>query len=183
MYELSKVAFVDTETTGLHPEYCAVWEIALIVDNEEHLFQHRVPSNASIDDWVLENTRFKEDYDKYTALSDVDTADKLDELLTGRHLVGACPWFDSERLHRIYQQAKALEPAENQAHPWHYHLIDVESLILGAEIAYTDKLTLPFKSDDLSRILHIDPPVDRHTAMGDAKWAKQIFEYMFGPGE
>ena len=38
-------------------------------------------------------------------------------------------------------------------------------------------LSLPWKSDDLSAAIGITPPdKDRHTALGDARWAKTIYE-------
>lgn len=56
---------------------------------------------------------------------------------------------------------------------WHYHLIDVETLIAG-------KLGIrpPWKSDELSKAIGVEPPNDdeRHTAIGDARWVKRMYE-------
>lgn len=186
-YKKSQVAFIDTETTGLHPDHHEIWDIAIIVDDEEHCWQNKLSQAGLIlvDDWVRENTRFSTDYNHETAIWPWETAERLEKLLKGRHLVGACPWFDSERLHSIYRRHM-----QETNHPWHYHLLDVECLALAD---YIDRvadargdfidLDLPIKSDDLSRMIGVEPPEDRHTAIGDARWAKQIFEKIFGEGE
>jgi hypothetical protein len=59
---------------------------------------------------------------------------------------------------------------------WHYHLIDVEALIAG-RLA----IAPPWKSDDLSRAIGVEPPSDqdRHTAIGDARWVKQMYEAVY----
>ena len=43
-YDQSQVAFIDTETGGLDPEDHPVWEIAVIVDGEEYVWQQKIPN-------------------------------------------------------------------------------------------------------------------------------------------
>jgi hypothetical protein len=208
-YDASKVAFCDTETTGLDPERHQVWEVAVIVDGTEHVWQQYLwqPSQAEpdwsgVDPWVLDNTGIRERYDHASAVTWQETALNLRDLVTGRHLVGACPWFDSERLHRIWLRYAGMwrpdEPgAPGRAHPWHYHLIDVETLIVGYVQSeeqgwgLTDDLEptrlddvhhdFPWDSEDLSRWVGVEPnDFDRHTALGDARWAKACFEAVMG---
>jgi hypothetical protein len=99
-------------------------------------------------------------------------------LTRGRHLVGAVVSFDEERLRKLLR-------ANGACPEWHYHLIDVEALAVGW-IAGADqeaaRLALPWKSDDLSRAIGVEPPSDeeRHTALGDARWAKAIYEKIVG---
>ena len=192
------VAFVDTETTGLDPERNPIWEIAVIIgdgpDAGEHVWQQQLPlnppstngsdrmfivdragslpiiadgdraprSSANINRWVLDNTRFADDYDHDTALRPDDSIERFARLVEGRHLVGAVPSFDEERLRRLY------------------HLIDVEALMVGYLLGNPEgdwRLPLPWKSDDLSTALGVTPPdKDRHTALGDARWAKAIYD-------
>src|SRR4051812_8141834 len=108
-YDPSKVAFIDTETTGLDPEWHMVWEVAVIVDDFEHVWQQRATAYEAttklpigVDPWVLEHTGIRERYDHDAALPWRDSIARFIELVGGRHLVGACPWFDSERLHRLH---------------------------------------------------------------------------------
>jgi hypothetical protein len=69
---------------------------------------------------------------------------------------------------------------------WHYHLIDVEALAVGylagrgsADLFHPS--ALPWKSDDLSAALGITVrDEDRHTALGDAKWARAIYDAVMG---
>lgn len=107
-------------------------------------------------------------------------------LTTGTHLCGAVPSFDEERLRRLLR-SRGVVPR------WHYHLIDVEALAAGYVIgrcqspiaqATSDEVARPpWKSNDLSRAVGVDPDqFDRHTALGDARWAKAIYERVMTDG-
>ena len=129
--------------------------------------------------WVLENTGIRDRYDHGTALWPSESIEKFATLVDGRHLVGAVPSFDEERLRRQYRdRGHALETQ----FPWHYHLIDVEALMVGWLLSRGHIVDLPWKSDDLSRKFGIEPPSgdDRHSALGDARWAKAIHEKILG---
>jgi len=100
------------------------------------------------------------------------------------HVVGAVPNFDTERLSRLIRS----EIGAHTRDPWHHHLIDVENLAVGwlAAIAHdqgdaTAIPVLPWDSDDLSRAVGVEPPTDeRHTAMGDARWAMAVYDRVIG---
>jgi DNA polymerase III epsilon subunit-like protein len=114
------------------------------------------------------------------------------ELTHGAHLVGAVPSFDDAFLKRLLR-------ANGACPGWHYHLIDVEALAVGrlmlmakntaphgtrgAEQAakWTEVALPPWNSNDLSRAVGVDPDLfDRHTALGDARWAKAIYDAVMG---
>lgn len=115
------------------------------------------------------------------------------DLTAGCHLAGAVVSFDEERLRRLLHGHGVL-------HRWHYHLIDVEALAAGFLAGQfgacqefgnpaTDGPTVeeartavpPWKSDDLSRAVGVDPDdFDRHTALGDARWARAIYDAVMG---
>ena len=106
------------------------------------------------------------------------------------HLAGAVVSFDEERLRRL-ALAHGIRPL------WHYHLIDVEALMVGylygqeratarhvhpgARSAWTPP-PLPWKSRDLSLAVGVDPddhqPV--HTALADAGWALACYQAVTG---
>lgn len=180
-----QLAFVDTETTGLDPDRHQIWEVALIVDDEE--YEWFLPVDLSRADPVALNIgRF---HDRYTLpgiysgpsrhLENV--VSQIAELTRGRHLVGAVVSFDEERLRKLLRE-------NGECPMWHYHLIDVEALAVGylwrkvaenVEAGYNDSIepSLPWDSEDVSFSVGVDPDdFDRHTALGDARWAKAIYE-------
>lgn len=190
------VAFVDTETTGLDPELNPIWEIAVILPDGpyegEHCWQVRVPplavvpdgerpadrSVAYISQWVLDNTGFASRYNAEEALEPSRAAELAIQLLKGRHIVGAVPSFDEERLRRMVDE----HLGRPDRYPWHYHLIDVEAMAVGFLGASGVAVSLPWKSDDLSLALGVEPPSgdDRHTALADARWARVLYEAVVG---
>ena len=110
------------------------------------------------------------------------------------HLVGMVPNFDAEVL-------AALLRDNNLTPTWHHHLTDVGTLAVGwlagqvvadAEgrgihretglALLREDFALPWKSDDVSRAVGVEPPGDdeRHTALGDARWAQRIYDRVFG---
>lgn len=182
------VVFLDTETTGLTPGWDEVFEIALITEaGEEHEFRVRPRPGAlaHMTPQALAVNRFSE----RTAAPDwhwespEDVMDRLSPLLEGQHIVGAVPDFDARFLTEFYKDYGRKPPV------WHYHLIDVETLAVGWLAGYSDTHraccpeltppdTLPWDSELLSSQLDVKPPADheRHTALGDARWAKALYE-------
>jgi len=185
------IAFVDTETTGLNPTLNPIWEIAVIVDDVEHCWQVRLPDDMPLvgdDDpkpstpymtkWAFEHTGWRDRYDDDLALSPLAAVERFCELVDGRHLVGAVPSFDEERLRSMYHKYVDHAPTR---YPWHYHLIDVEALTVGYLAGIGHRVTLPWKSHELSERIGVMVPVeDEHTALGDARWAKAVYEAVIG---
>ena len=74
---------------------------------------------------------------------------------------------------------------------WEYHLVDVEALAAGWLAAghdwsqgppVGDRATPPWSSEELSRAVGVDPDdFDRHTALGDARWAAAIYDAVLAP--
>jgi hypothetical protein len=94
----------------------------------------------------------------------------LARLLDGKHIVGAVPGFDANFLQRFLFK-------HGQAATWHYHLIDVEALAMGFLACGGSAPALPWSSDDLTEALGVKvDPAARHTAVGDARWARDMYD-------
>lgn len=200
---MSRIVFADTETTSLRPDRRA-WEIGLIVrepgqpDVEHHWFVEWTDLDlGNADPFALKIGGFYErhpqaiesvfDNDTYPYAADGVKAEEVallfvEELTRGAHLVGAVPNFDADVL-GTRMRAHGIAPS------WHYHLIDVEALavgcICGADVGAGRKpppVKLPWNSDVLTSMLGLDPVPDeeRHTALGDARWARAIYDRVTG---
>ena len=190
-YDPSKVAFVDIETTGLDPEHDAIWEIGIIIDDTPIVWQQML-TDRQIDNVHPDAARitgFHTRYNPVDALTPSSSIRRLIHLIGDRHMVGACPWFDSERLHRvILGDIRRALPREL---PWHYHLVDVENLAMGFLMARGDfeKMPFPWKSRELAAMLGVDQDALRaewgqeHSALADAEFARRMFEAVVGPPE
>lgn len=180
---MTDIAFVDTETLGLDPDYHPVWEVALILDDTEYVWQVEVTARekALAHPIALEVARFAERYNvERDALPREQVARELWDLIPDRcHLVGAVISFDEERLRRmLWHYGLPI--------PWHYHLVDVEALAAGwlaaghdwsEGLPVGDKARPPWDSTELSLAVGVDPErFTRHSALGDARWAKAIYE-------
>lgn len=159
------IAFVDTETTGLDPELHQIWEVGLVLDDNEWTWQLPVDLGRA-EGIALRIGRWHERHQPLDLLTPLDEfASAFARLTRGRHLAGAVISFDEERLRKLLR-------ANGACPEWHYHLVDVEALAAG-------KLGVapPWNSEDLSLAVGVDPAqFDRHTALGDAHWAKAIYE-------
>lgn len=178
---MDNLIFVDTETTGLDPDRHEIWEVAAIEGNgtEHHWFLSVDLTKADL--IALNIGGFFERFPRLQVSNSVSTkierpaspykfAEEFMFLTQGKHLVGAVPDFDAQRLASLLRRFDAL-PA------WHYHLICIENLIAGAF-----KLQPPWKSDDLFTALDLDrnaPEFAKHTALGDARLVRAAYIKLF----
>lgn len=202
---MSRLAFLDTETTGLDFERHEVWEIGLITRDgdvdTEYLWQ-LWPDLQLADPTGLRISRFYEREQltrhgdaaaiEYESMPDAGfevgqwqpshpklVAAKLARLLDGRSIIGAVPSFDANFLTTFLR-------SEGQAATWHYHLVDVENVAVGylAANAHEDghgkSLLPPYSSDELAKMCGVASPTEdeRHTALGDAKWVRRWWDHM-----
>jgi hypothetical protein len=193
---LSPIAFVDTETTHLDAELGDAWEVAVILrdfdDNEptdsEYVWQIR-PNLATADAESLKIGRYLERFAvpphaeaAWTGYEDGpvmpmgrgEVVGAILNVLRGAVLVGSNPGFDDRFLRKL------LGPGSAQ---WHYRPYDIVQLAaakVGLEVAGP----LPWSSRKLSRAVGVEPPGDdvAHTALGDARWAKAVFDAVTGGG-
>jgi hypothetical protein len=192
---VSRIVFIDTETTSLRPDRRA-WEIGLIArdpgvaDVEYRWFVDRAALDlANADPFALKIGGF---YERHPDFAETGTGGSyswsggsmeqsvlsaVEALTRGAHLVGAVPNFDAEVL-GTRMRAHGIAPS------WHYHLIDVEALAVGfiSGVTSLDMTRLPWESDWLTSQLGLEPVPDdeRHTALGDARWARAIYDRVTG---
>ena len=188
------IVSLDTETLGLavhHP----IWELALI---------RREPDGAQVEHhWYVRHddlagdpdlpesfrTDYESRYDESAAILPHDLATILRHLLRpidGQRpiFIGSNPSFDAERIG--YQIADDLPGL------WHHRAVDVATLaagyLYGRAAARRTRMdpagaarTLPWKSDHLAERLGIHVSPSRHTALGDARWALDLWDAVTGP--
>lgn len=194
--ESKGAAFIDTETTGLDDRDHEIWEFGAIVDDVEFRLCVR-PNLSRADPIGLQIGRYFERTD-HLLPADVGqvhllgaddqpgedrwsdpgaAAEFIQALLDRRHLVGAVPDFDHRFLRRLLTRY-------DLAVSWHYHLIDVEALAIGFLCGNPDsdfELELPWESHQLTRQIGVDvSAAEEHTALGDARWAKAVFDRVMG---
>jgi hypothetical protein len=172
---MSALVFLDTETTGLGLDD-DIWEFAAIrrePDGSESTMQTFIDHDETLAADLPEpfHGDYLQRFDRVWSLSQSLFADVLDELFRDRpHVIGAVPSFDTERLARLLTRY-GYRPS------WHYHLIDVETLAVGYLAGKGEPLPeLPWDSNELSRRVGVEPPEDRHTALGDATWTRDIYD-------
>lgn len=203
---MTRIVFCDTETTSLRPDRRA-WEIGLIArepgraDVEHQWFIDAYDLDlGNADVASLKIGRFYERHPQYQlgreadfteTASEVEALRLVEAITRGAHIVGAVPNFDTEVL-GARMRANGICPS------WHYHLCCVENLAVGwlhrhAAVLENRESTLdeatrlralaspPWKSDDLSAALGITvSEEDRHTALGDARWAMHVYDAVTG---
>ncbi len=173
------VCFVDTETTSLHPEHGEVYEVAVVTpDGEPHHWWLPV-TLAHADDTALRVGRFHERHPQGNAYAPTNGeavsnlhafAEQFARLTHGHYLAGAVVSFDAERLGRMLRHQQVMPS-------WDFHLVDVEALVAGRY-----EVVPPWNSRELSIMAGVDPDAyDRHTALGDAMWAKALFDAVMVP--
>lgn len=187
------VVFIDTETTGLDAEKHVIWDLAIIEeDGTEHQWFFRPPCLCveHADPIALDIGKFygRTEYNEVSWIKGErswhwsnlpEALEQVRKLTWNKHLVGAVPSFDEERLRLLMETFRI-------PHKWHYHLIDIEALAVGY-LAGRESIdgpfeerphkTLPWKSRKLYEALGVVNPVeDEHTALGDARLAKAVYE-------
>lgn len=178
------IIFMDTETTGLSLDD-DIWEFAAIrrhpdgSEERTHLFiEHDqrkcrlLPESFRAD----HRERFPSGCSGQVIPQRI-AAHVIAEELGQRegeekpHIVGAVPNFDTERITRLITRYTNATPG------WHFHLVDVENLIVGFLASGGKILAPPWDSNELSATIGIDAgQFQRHSAMGDAEWARAIYD-------
>ena len=203
---MTALVFLDTETTGLSLdddiwEFAAIRRDDDGTETELHLFiKHdprkcaRLPESFRLDHEQRFPAMTHDGKWHPDVVEQWKAASQISDFLDGRpHIVGAVPNFDTERIAKLCERQLSDWKA-----PWHYHLIDVENLAVGyllrsadalyqasdgddGQIARAEELRQvampPWDSDAISAALGVTvPDSERHTAMGDARWAMRLYD-------
>lgn len=117
---------------------------------------------------------------------EMQVATRLAELLRDEPiLVGVGVHFDAAVLSRMFARHGLAEE------PWHYSIVDLKSATWGfyrgravdmTSDVIVSQAPLPVRSEKLAAALCVAPPSDaeRHTALGDARWAARWFDRLVG---
>ena len=188
---MSDIAFLDFETTSLDDELGEVWEIGLIDDasSAEYCWLIRPKLNFADPNALRIGKYYQRNFIAYeqfgSAYRNVHpegrsstnvhrVARELAVLLAGKTVIGAVPDFDFRFGRRFLREHNEIWAA-------HYHLIDIETLVAGYLLARGENPSLPWKSDDLSRAVGVNPEdFDRHTALGDCRWVRAQYQAVTG---
>lgn len=200
----SKVIAIDSETTDTGPNR-RIWDLALIVLGEDRPTDARaggMPGRPGAYQWYIDvedldlgnanpfSLNVGKFYERHPQMNlssqglvrrEVEVLRQVERLTRGAHLLGAVPNFDADVLDRR-MRAHGILPS------WHYHLCDIEAMAVGYlhgtgyAAEFPDRMTLPWKSDELSRACGVEPPSEdeRHSALADADWALRWYEAITG---
>lgn len=185
MTDLPPLAFLDCETTGLDL-FDEVWDFAVILrepgkpDVEHQMFIDHNPAKAM----HLPEPFLSDYFSRYgheQAMTRRGLAVWMREHLAGVLMIGAVPSFDAARLEMLMRSTGSW--VSETGAPWHYQLVDVETLTLGylagQNDAGADWRTIPmppWNSRNLTSLVGVSDPTGIHTALGDARWARDTFD-------
>lgn len=162
-----RIAYVDTETTGTNPNNHEVWEIGLVLADEEamtvesHEWQVPFVNIDFADAKALEIGGFQERYAP-THTSRLTVASEFAWRTQEARLASCNISFDTAFL-RAFLHGEHVRPA------WHYSPIDVKSLCYGCE-----PVLFGAKTDELLEAFGLEKGAERHTALHDAQLAKAL---------
>jgi DNA polymerase III epsilon subunit-like protein len=180
------LVFIDVETTGLDPERAELWEVGAIVRHEATPQAHQVEKSYH---WFLspqhletatpealaiggyyERHPYGDNFasDGLVQLQEIanphDFSRDFERLTRGATLVGANVRFD-ERFLNDYLRRYHRVPG------WFFRMIDVEALTQG----YMG-LERPTGLAKCANLLEIPNEYDAHTALDDAKLARDVYD-------
>lgn len=186
-----RIVFFDTETTELRDDR-EIWEIGLVVrDPDKADREIQVIVTDADFSWANPvSLKIGGAYERHPAFNGTrlakgvayveqrQAAQILEAETRGAVIVGAVPDFDTSGAKNLLRR---------NGLPWsgHYHLVDIETLVVGylrhrylADDKLPDPGLPPWSSDELSRMVGLEPPGpdQRHTALGDARWVRDLWD-------
>lgn len=199
------VAFIDAETTGLDPDAGhEAWEWGLILRDPyaapherdvEYLWQVRPDltradplalsksgyyRRAKLNSYAPGAAQLVEGPDSAKVTTVVGLAHMLAPLLADAVVVGCNPGFDRDFLRPFLR-------LHGQVYTCHYRPVCVTTMgagyLLGQGQTHPAALSVPWSSDHIASLLGVDPAdYDRHTALGDCRFARDQWDAITGGG-
>ena len=181
---MTRICFIDVETTSLRPDRRA-WEIGVIVrdpgveDVERSWLVHSGDLDlGNADVASLKIGRFFDRHPGYSKARDEDpysiefgtvaepfVLGEVEALTRGATVVGVNIGFDTETL-SARMRANGICPS------WSYRVVDARAMAAGAL-----RMPLPWDVDAIYAAFGVScPPEDKHTAIGDARLARDLFD-------
>lgn len=172
---MTRLAFIDTETTGLNPEIQHIWELAVVVEEDGRTILDaswfvRPPSMRLADAQALKigefYQRFPNEANGGVVTDSAVVAELLALALADVVIVGNNPGFDV-----AFLRAFMLE--HDQVPTWHYSPVDVKALAAGVL-----GIAPPWTTDELLKQLDVDVDklgIERHTARGDVEITRAMY--------
>lgn len=182
---MTRFVAVDLETSGLDPYEHEIIEVGLVIEKPRL-------GGAMHDSLLIEEFTFSLPFDEARASEkalEINGWGKrefpklwgparaigfLQEALRGVHLVGKNPHFDAEFLRHLFHRW-------GEKPSWHHRLVDVGSLAWGVDQQSCrstgfEGTNAPPTTEGVEFILGVHrKPDERHTALGDARWAYRAF--------
>ncbi len=177
------IVFLDVETDGLHPGRHA-YELAMIRRDEHGEREISVFVDIELgnsDPMALNVGRYWERHpdphrcngEPYGELymGPCEAAALVSQWTHGAVIVGCVPSFDTETL-AVLLREQGLVPT------WHHRIICAYTLAAGYIACSGGPLVPPWSPDEMSLQIGVDMPSDseRHTALGDARWAMRLYD-------
>lgn len=183
---MTRIAWIDTETSGLDPIYHDAWEVAAIVrdtddpgPDAEHVWQFSIREGHA-DPKALEVSGFETRFLVRTGrgwgaarigdglvfnLSRAEAVAEIQDVLRDAWIVGANPGFDNAFLAVLFGRAEHKVT-------WQYRLTDIESMVM-TRMGWPTPRSLRESAEALG--IEVDEAT-RHTALGDAKLCRAIYD-------
>ncbi|MBS1693107.1 MAG: 3'-5' exoribonuclease [Actinobacteria bacterium] len=180
------VVFLDTETTG-KGSCRRPWEIAIIrrdVTGDREITLYVDVADLDLphaDPEALAISRFQQRHPQRDGVLNVPNAHLVpastaaavvQRWTVGARVFGVVPSFDTSCL-------EALLERHDRAPLWHYQPWDIAVLATGYLIARQIPVQRSAEATSLACGVAAPTPNERHTALGDARWVRRLYDRLF----
>lgn len=179
---MTKIVFLDIETTGLDPRRHQILEVAMIVRGTEFPDDKTINFSLPIIESLaspkaLEVNRYHERRDQLRKdrLHPILAENVLRDALAGAVVVGNNPQFDLRFIEQWFAaNTWRADDAERDdgATPWHYHPVDLKALVAGR----MGMGPPPWSTSDIAREAGVPLPEGYHSAAVDAAWNRDVYD-------